>query len=208
MTPKDFIERINEERFNAHKLMVNNNGHNITRGRNHTISEFVEDIFSVYVADLFGNSNNIYWVEPTISYKLEAQKRTESFKPDVAVISNNVLTHYFDMKTSIGYSRGRMISELKKKNEFVQSIRGMDVSLTNREKEKVSFRISENLVYQMVIVYGWAISVKKMNEIIEYSKSLPCVDVHLLCPHDTDKGFVVLDNNAFEQLDISILNKA
>ena len=125
MTPEIFFEKIKQYKQKAHTLLEDKLHHNITRGMAHSISGYVEDLFSVYVASNINRSDVHYFVDKVVSFWPSNGGKAKSIKPDLLVVENNVATHYCDMKTDLGYRRD-MESYLKERNELIEEIKGRE----------------------------------------------------------------------------------
>lgn len=122
MSNKEFIDKIIEEYVASRNLTFGNGGYDIERGMSHSTSGKAEDLFALYLARRLNDPKLKFLVDKPISFKPSSKQRTKTFKPDVAIIKNGVLTNYFDLKMDLGWNRD--ISQyLKDKNDFVQELK-------------------------------------------------------------------------------------
>jgi hypothetical protein len=104
MTKEEFIGKIHQHRKNAENLMEGDGGYKIKRGMAHVISGYVEDLFALFLASNIGNKDLEFYVDKVTSIRFNKNKKAKSFKPDLSIINNNTLTHYFDLKTNMGWN--------------------------------------------------------------------------------------------------------
>lgn len=194
---ESFMKAIRYQVVKSRELMEGNGGYDIRRGMAHIIAGYCEDLFALYVAKYVGKTNVKYFVDKVI--KIEINGKSKTFKPDLAIVNNNVLTHYFDLKTNLGYIRD-LDKFLSEKNVFIETILNKNASITSKKdwlsnkdshgninlmnevykvEEKMNIKISENLKYHIVVIFGGNISSK-----------------------DLDRNYKHLDNNKFCCLDI------
>ena len=90
-----------------------------------------------------------------MSFNVEGEKSIQ-FRPDLAIIKNNTITHIFDLKMDMGYKRRYFESDtFIKKSEVFNIFR-------NNHYERVSYKIdknnnrqlnvSENIINQVVVI--------------------------------------------------------
>jgi hypothetical protein len=115
MTKEEFIHKIQQYRIDAEKLIEGDGGYNIKRGMAHVISGYVEDLFALYVATKIAKKEIEFFVDKVTSIRFNESDKAKSFKPDLSIVNNNVLTHYFDLKTNMGWNRD-FVSYLEEKN--------------------------------------------------------------------------------------------
>lgn len=202
MTDQDFIKRIKDQKQNAHALLAEGTKHNIIRGMAHSIHGFVEDLFSVFIATKINRDSVSYYVDKVISLRLNKDERAKSFKPDLMVIEKEMVTHYFDVKTDIGWNRD-LEDYLKEKNNFINSIRGQKAWIKTPEKV-VEVTISNNIKYEMVIVFGWNINQKQLQTNLNIASSLENVEVYVLYSKSDENSDFAISDYEFERLNKSI----
>jgi len=202
LSEEDLINKIREQVHKNKFLSEGTGGYHIRRGMAHSVSGYCEDIFALYVAQYLNNKKLNFYVDKVISTKFEGKKRSTSFKPDLAIVDeNNVLTHYFDIKTNLGWNR-HLENYLYNKEEFIASLRlhgkawiTSKPSWLEKENEKgetISFNnkyplpnlqhltVSENLKYHIVVVFGSNINADKMEENYQIVKLLKNVELNVL----------------------------
>lgn len=152
MTGKEFVNNIRKHYLNSRKLIHDNSKYKIKRGLSHSISGATEDLFGLFIAEHLKHSGIELWVDKNISIKLNENERTKGFRPDLFIINNNVMTHYFDFKMDLGWNRD-MKDYLNKKDLFISEItNGSEAWYTDTQRQKCYFEIAPNLKYQVVVV--------------------------------------------------------
>lgn len=199
MTREEFIHKIQVHRENAGNLMEGDGGYKIKRGMAHVISGYVEDLFALFLASNIGNHDLEFYVDKVTSLYIEGRPRAKSFKPDLSIINGNELTHYFDLKTNMGWNRD-FAGYLKDKHEFVESLKGKEAWISHSKDEAQTIKISENLIYQMVVVFGWNINQDKLRKNLETALLYPNVKVHILYTQQ-ENGDYGINHEAFDKIE-------
>jgi hypothetical protein len=202
MTKEEFIEKIQQYRQEAEKLMEGNGGYKIKRGMAHVISGYVEDIFALFLASNIGNKDLEFFVDKVTSIRFEKNEKAKSFKPDVSIINNNTLTHYFDLKTNMGWNR-EFITYLEEKNQFIESLRGKKAWIRHSKDLIQEIKIKENVIYQMVVVFGWNINQRQLRDNLEIAKKYPNIKVHILYMKK-ENGEYGISEEAFNEIERTI----
>ncbi|MCR8666229.1 hypothetical protein NO995_00900 [Aestuariibaculum sp. M13] len=184
VSSEDLIDKISKQVYQSRELIEGNGGFHIRRGMAHKISGYCEDLFALYIAQHINRHDYQYYVDKVISTKFEGDKKSTSFKPDLAIINEqNVLTHYFDLKTNLGWNR-HLKDYLTKKNEFITNLKAKGeawitskkewLALEDKEGKEIEFNrrfplpdyqkitISDSLKYHMVVIFGGNINEKDM----------------------------------------------
>lgn len=207
MTEKELINSIIEKAKDARNLIEGNDDFNIKRGMAHSISGYCEDAFALYIARKLQNPELNFFVDKVISTKFEGHKRSTSFKPDLAIVTpENVLTHYFDLKTNLGWNR-YLKEYLQKKNTFIESLISHNKAWVTGKKEwsdfnTLSLNISPELKYHMVVVFGGNINDRTMKENLEFASNLKYIELNVLKPEGSEK----YDPAAFLNIEKSLEN--
>lgn len=155
MTQQEFINTIiNYYRISRNLTIVPGN-HNIWRGVSHSISSKTEDLFALLIAsNLFDNSLE-FIVDKTMSYKLTGQKSIQ-FRPDLAIIKDDTITHILDLKMDMGYKRRyhetKEFNAEKIKYETFRNQNFESISYKTGKKSKRTLKISPNIVNQIVVI--------------------------------------------------------
>lgn len=175
----EFFNKIERhQKIAAGILEENTNGYTIKRGMAHVISGYLEDLFAVYIAENIKDRTLRYYVDKVTSIRLENIKKAISFKPDLSIVKNETLTHYFDLKTNLGWNRD-FVQYLEIKNNFIDSIKGKKAWIRWDESVEEIY-ISNTLKYQMVVLYGWNINQERLHENLQKASSYKNVEVHIL----------------------------
>jgi hypothetical protein len=205
MTEVEFIDKIREQSRVAKNLLEGNGGFNIKRGMAHVISGYVEDIFALYIAKKINRLDYQYLVDKVTSIRFSKNGKATVFKPDVSIINaNNVLTHYFDLKTNLGWNRDLQLY-LKQKNDFINKIKGKKAWIHFSKEDVQNITFSEKLKYKMVVIYGGNINKTQLNENIRIAKEFENVELFILYKLLDDKEHIV-DLEDFERLHTETLN--
>jgi len=205
MTQEEFVEKIHDYTRNAKKLIEGDGGFNIKRGMAHVTSGYVEDLFALYLAKRINRMDLQYLVDKVTSIRFSKNGKATTFKPDLSIInSDNVLTHYFDLKTNLGWNRD-LASYLKSKNEFINKIKGKKAWIHFGKDNDQVIHISEKLKYKMVVIYGWNINKEQMEQNIRIASEYENVELFVLNNLDDNKTLIIGDID-FERLHIETLN--
>ncbi|NVO21236.1 MAG: hypothetical protein HXX13_16155 [Bacteroidetes bacterium] len=199
MTEQEFIDKINMKYAEAKKLFETDAKYNIKRGTAHSVSGYVEDIFSLYMAERLDNPNNFYLVDKLISLRFSKNGKATTFKPDLAIIQNQCLTHYYDLKTNLGWNR-ELDKYLRQKDAFIQKIKGRKGWVYFEKENRPEIVFSTELKYQMVVFSGWNINQDLLAKNIELASSLDNVDLHILNIWDKKENSLSMDKSAFDCL--------
>ncbi|MGV8111800.1 MAG: hypothetical protein AB2L17_02725 [Lentimicrobium sp.] len=199
MTEQEFVDKVNQRYARAHDLYEGNGGYNILRGTAHVISGYLEDLFALYMAQKIDSKENLYLLDKIMSIKIVKNERALSFKPDLAILQNGVLTHYYDLKTNLGWNR-YLENYLKEKDALIQKIKGRTGWIYFSKENVQNITFSENLKYQMVVFNGFNINPKDLQINIAYAASLENVDMHILNTRNGKDGTLNIDLEAFARL--------
>lgn len=178
MTEIDFFDKIMNRFHLAAELMEGNGGYDISRGMSHSVSGYTEDLFALFIAERLNNKKNKYLVDKSTSIRLKEKARPTSFKPDLSIISDHIMTHYFDVKVNLGWHRN-LIDFIKEKDAFVEQIKGKYAWYTEGN-DKPSIFISRDIVYHIVVIFSWNINKATMRENLEFASSLENVKLSIL----------------------------
>ncbi|MEM7373900.1 MAG: hypothetical protein AAF587_35085 [Bacteroidota bacterium] len=179
MTEQDFKDKIDQAYKEANEVKEPSSEYQIQRGRSHTISSYAEDLFALYIAEMLENSELNFWVDLAFRVKLDSWKKAKAFNPDLGIIHKGELTHYFDIKMNLGFQRN-LTQYLVNKNQFVEKIRGQNGYYLNNKKEECQIQFSPEIVYQLVILFGWNVSRKQMAQNLKLAGELPFVEAYVL----------------------------
>ena len=181
-----FIEEILEQYKISSKLYNGKGSYNIRRGTAHTVAGFSEDLFALFIAEDMGNHNIAFYVDKSISARLPQKRRATTFRPDLAIVTPSVeLTHYFDLKTNLGWHRD-LISYLKAKNDFIEQLINKNQAwITKRwdwkDLDKVTtLSISRKLKYHIVILFGGNINKEQLEANISFAEELEFIKLDVL----------------------------
>ncbi|MFT0714042.1 hypothetical protein [Flagellimonas lutimaris] len=206
MTDKEFIKKIQAVSKESKNLIYGDGGFNIRRGMAHSISGNVEDLFALFIASKIGRKELTYYVDKVISFRKHKKAKATSFKPDLMIInSNNVMTHYFDVKTNLGWNR-HLKDYVIKKHVFIEKLKERNSAwITLKNEKAINVSVSDKLKYHMVVVYGGNINSRTMADNRKIVAELDNVNLDVLF-HDEETDSFELDQGAFSNIHNSIIN--
>lgn len=190
MTEQEFIDSIIDRYNSAKELLENNDGFNIVRGMAHSVAGYVEDLFAVYMAKKFNDKGLGFLVDKVISFKPDKEKRAKSFKPDLFVSPGPVMTHYFDVKTNLGWNRN-LEKYLRDKNKFIHEVRGKDGWTHFHGDKPWKFTIAKKLIYQIVIISSININAEQLKYNQELANTLDGVEMYVLHVKNGKDDFII-----------------
>ena len=154
MTNKDFISTICGFYKESRRLMVDSGDYNIWRGVSHSISSQSEDLFALFIAKKLNDSSFEFIVDKTMTYKMPGKKSIQ-FRPDLAIINKDVLTHSIDLKMDMGYKRRYFETPEFKTEEkkFIAFREQTFASVSYRMNDtKVELNVSPKIKNQIVVI--------------------------------------------------------
>lgn len=199
MTKEEFIGKIQQHRIEAENLMEGDGGYKIKRGMAHVTSGYVEDLFALFLAINIGNKELQFFVDKVTSIRFHENEKAKSFKPDVSIINENTLTHYFDLKTNMGWNRD-FVAYLEQKNHFIDTLRGKKAWIHHSKDNVQTINIDENLIYNMVVVFGWNINQSQLRDNLEIANKYPNIKVHILFTQK-ENGQYGINEEAFNEIE-------
>lgn len=205
MTETDLINKICKQTKVARELLEQPGNYYIKRGMAHSVSGYCEDIFAVYIANKLQNPELRFFVDKVISTRYSKDQKSTSFKPDLAIINEDKeLTHYFDLKTNLGWNR-QMKEYVEKKNNLIKNLINVNKAWITGKKEwsdfdKMEITVSPNLQYHIVVIFGGNINEKTMNENIDFINTLDFVKIDILKPTESS----LYDSKAFDSIEDSL----
>ena len=162
MTDQELIDEISDRYKDARMTTMLRK--NISRGRSHSVSSKVEDAFAFYISELlYDNSNDIpdnmeLLIDQPFTYYTD---KTYSIYPDIAVIIDKEVVKLFDIKMDLGWNRD-FFPFCEGKQYLIDEIRNLEVKAKNgTTKEQKSYKFSQTLKYNIVIVSNENISQEK-----------------------------------------------
>ena len=199
MTEQEFVDKVNKQYSIAGNLHEGNGGYNIYRGTSHVISGYLEDLFALYMAEKNDRKDYQYLVDKLLSIRFSKNGRATSFKPDLTILNNNIVTHYYDLKTNLGWNRD-LEKYLKEKNDLIQRIQGKEawIHFSNGRVQNITF--TKHLKYQIVVFNGWNINPDHLAINVEFASRLENIEFHILNTWNKKEGTLNIDLKAFESL--------
>jgi len=172
---KDLIKHIIKTYREARRTKFANN--KIFRGRSHSISSIIEDLFAHYLTQNI-KCDQIYIDQPL---KIEGIKGKNIY-PDLVIVKNDKIIALLDLKTDLGWKRKELFNLAKKYSNLIKNIKDKKVSLRIGEtKERRDFKISDKISYDIVIMSGTNINKNLLEKHLEQIKKIkPKIDVFIL----------------------------
>jgi hypothetical protein len=177
-TEKDLITEIISLYHKARETKFSND--KIFRGRSHSISSAIEDLFAHYL------TNNIECAYILIDQPLKIEGiKNKNIYPDLAIVQKDEIIVLLDLKTDLGWNRDGLYDLCKKHSWLITKIKGSRCSFKNgNTKEIKELVLSKKVIYDVVIVSGKNVNKEKLNKQIALSRKLkPKIDIFVL----TDK---------------------
>lgn len=199
MTNKEFIKKLEKHRNNTHNLIEGDGGFNIKRGMGHTMSGYVEDLFALFIAQKINSKKKQFLVDKVTSVRFKEGEKAKSFKPDLSIIDEKIMTHYFDLKTNMGWNR-EFEYYLKQKDDFVKNLHSKAAWITDSKTDVQKITISKNLIYQMVVVYGWNINQEILKKNLNLAKDFKNLQVHILFHKNHENDLFEINDLAFTNI--------
>jgi hypothetical protein len=204
MTEIQFFEKVHQKYKDSNHLLEGDGGYKIKRGMAHVMSGYLEDLFALYVAQNVNRKDVEYFVDKVISIRFSDKGKAKSFKPDLAIIDKGVMTHYFDLKSNMGWNRNAE-NYMLDKDRFIEKLKGQNAWIRDKQDKSVkNIKISNTLKYNMVVVFGGNISSAQMDKNYEASNELENVQLHVLHRKRKDETHEAIDLKAFEAIQKSL----
>lgn len=119
----------------------------ITRGRSHTISSKLEDLFAKYLVDNIPGVQNILIDQP-----ISVQGMNTTY-PDISIISNNQIVAFCDLKTDLGWNRNGLESLSDRNINYLKKVRGLKCRYKDgNSKIMREIEISKNVIYDIAVL--------------------------------------------------------
>jgi hypothetical protein len=164
MTNKELIHKIIDLYVDARKSKFPMN--NIVRDRSHTISGAVEDLFALYILELFDEKDKIkIFIDKGIQIKLNGKRK--KIYPDIVVVKDKQIIGIIDMKMDLGWSRGTFHTICEKYGAYLVGLKN-GASL---EELGANVTLSPKLIYQVVVVSKLNITLQNLDDNLKLIES-------------------------------------
>ncbi len=199
-TEKELIKHIVKIYREARRVKFSNN--KIFRGRSHSISSIIEDLFAYYLTQNV-KCDQIYIDQPL---KIEGIKGRNIY-PDLVIVRNNEIVALLDLKMDLGWKRRELFNLSKRYSDLIKNIRGKKVSLRIGEtKERRDFKASDKISYDIVIMSDTNINRGLLEKQLGQIKKLkPKIDVFILTKDKHPNSYNLSTQSLLSQI---IINKA
>lgn len=198
MSPKEFLERI--IRLYQDARISKYADSKISRGRSHSISSVVEDLFANYLILSDSKIDKILVDQPVF---VEGVKST--FYPDITVIRNGKISAFFDLKMDLGWNRDGLSGLCKKDKELIEVIRSKSCTFKDGStKERGTYEISDSAVYDIVIISDQNIAKPKLDaQISEVEMLSDFVKVHILSKNEHPNTYGLEPAELLEKIEVN-----
>lgn len=204
MNEKEFLTKVIELYHKARKPLFANS--KIRRGRSHSVSSDVEDLFAAFLIDKI--KCDLLYVDQPIS--IEGYKA--QIYPDIVVVKNKQLTTLCDVKMDLGWKRKELYNFGKRHASLLLKVRGKKCKVRDGvTKKDVYYKIAKNASLNIVIISNQNISPAILADHLEKIKPFSkIVRVFILTKgeHPNTYGIsiqkllkkIVIDKEAFSEL--------
>lgn len=198
MTPKDFIGRVISLYQDARISKYANS--KISRGRSHSISSLVEDLFASFLIISDQEIDKILVDQPVF-----VEGIVSTFYPDISVIRDGMITAFFDLKMDLGWKRDGLKVLCEKDKELIQAIRTKSCTFKDGStKERGSYVISKSAVYDIVIISDQNIAKTKLESQLEAVAGLDdFVKVHILSRNEHPNTYGLTAEELLTKIEIN-----
>ncbi len=199
MSPEGFLERIIRLYQDARVSKYADS--KISRGRSHSISSVVEDLFASYLILNDKEIDKILVDQPVF---IVGTKST--FYPDITVVRNGKITAFFDLKMDLGWNRDGLSSLCEKDKELVEAIRSKSCTFKDGStKERGTYEISDSAVYDIVIISDQNIAKPKLEaQLSEVDALSDFVKVHILSQNEHPNTYGLEPAELLEKIEVNI----
>lgn len=172
MTNQELIDNI--QKYYAEARDSEYNHSQITRGRKHSISSKVEDLFAYFLLKQLDKENTELWVDYPMTYKSKTKLTKKNnpssitIYPDIAIVRNNIVTDVIDIKMDLGWKRD-FAPTLNKALEAVNELQSVKVGtykkvdeFGNKTKTGFPIKFSSKLKWHIVVISDQNISHHQM----------------------------------------------
>lgn len=176
MKPENFIKKVIIAYQKARLSSIKNK--KIRRGRSHTISSVLEDLFAEYLISNDSTIDTLYVDQPISA-------AGKAFYPDISVEKGGELIAFFDLKADLGWNRVGLPKLAKEHTETIHSANDKEASLWEKIDSKTKIRkkvkIAKNVTYSIVVLSGENINNTKLKEQLKTIKQYaPRVEAFIL----------------------------
>ena len=148
----------------------------LSRGRSHSVSSQVEDLFAYFLSLNFVGEIN-YLIDQPLNHG------KNQLCPDITLVEQGVVCHLFDVKTDLGWNRDGLSAFCAKQSDRLRDFDGIELSATDgMTKKKYTIKSDGNLQYHVVIISGLNISSEKLSKQLIEVEKLDKVHVYVLYP--------------------------
>jgi hypothetical protein len=157
MNEKEFLTKVIKQYHQARKPVFPNS--KIRRGRSHSVSSAVEDLFALYLTDHI-DCDLIYIDQP-----LSIEGHKVQIYPDIAIVKKSKITAMCDIKMDLGWKRNELYDFCKRHAALLAKVRGKKCKIRDGQtKEDLFYRISTTASLNIVIISDQNISSKILND--------------------------------------------
>lgn len=176
MKDEKFIEEIIQLYFDARECKFQKGNQRIKRGRSHSISSLVEDLFASYISTIIDNDFEIFIDQP-ISYKISDKSKT--IYPDILIAKEGEIFQLWDLKMDLGWKRDTFNEFCESKEHLIEALKNKKITLKDSFIKK-EYNLNSSLTYNIVVVSLKNISAKQSKHIQEKLEEVKNVKTYFL----------------------------
>ncbi len=163
---------------------------NIRRGRSHSVSSKVEDLFAYFLSINLTEDYKFYVDQPMSIGK-------NRLYPDIAVAKDGHVKHIFDIKTDLGWKRDKIVEFCSETQERLKIFENERLSIIDGiTKKPTEIDTEKELFYHIIVLSGKNISKEKLDKAIKHVSTLDKVNIYVLFP-DVHPNAYVTDIECF-----------
>ena len=200
MTPEIFFEKLIKLYSDSRESIFP--AENIYRGRNVSISGYLEDLFAKFIATNNPKKEFDYLIDQPMSFPSSNLDKQVTKYPDIVIQSqqDGVITHLIDMKTDLGWNRNGMLEFCNEWEGIIESSKNKETNFKDgKTKVEKKGKFSKNLHLHIVVASRINSGKTIWEHYKEIETSLKNVSIYIL----SDK----VHPNNYEMSDKDILNK-
>jgi len=195
---RDLIFQIIKLYRKARKVKFNNQ--KISRGRSHSVSSIVEDLFAKFLVE------NIKCDKIFIDQPISIDGLSNTSYPDLLITKGNIIIGTCDLKMDMGWNRDGIYDLCNKSFDLVKKIRSKNCKIrSGTDKSIINFKISGKCFHNIIIISGENNNkVKLEKQRKESLKFSPLVNVFVLTSGKHLNTYNIKDRKLLDMINIDI----
>jgi hypothetical protein len=152
MTNEEFIETVITYYHESREITIEAGAFNIWRGVSHSISSKTEDLLALFIAERLNDESLEFIVDKTFTMR-QQDRSSITFRPDIAIVRDDQITHIIDLKMDMGYKRRYHETDSFNtlQNNFTR-LRSLDFDTVSFDNETRIFTVSESIKNHIVVI--------------------------------------------------------